>query len=202
MAKTKEERDLEIAEYGKNELLNQALDRAVLRGALRVDAVKDALDLYGSKCLVDAESCTVTLDGLPLDEAVSKIIDKRPLWKPTGPDASQVARTELEIAVKAGSVTAHGRAHKEWGAERYNAFCAANAAKPGKVAGAADDKSKDDNVDPTNPFVGLRDASGKVDPIRQALITAKIKSDGIAAVSALARAAGVTLGGHPLRKAG
>ena len=202
MAKTKEERDLEIAEYGKNELLNQALDRAVLRGAMRVEALKDALDLYGSKCLVDPQSCTVTLNGLPLDEAVAKIIETRPLWKPQGPDAASVARAELESAVKAGDVTAHGRAHREWGAEKYNAFCAANAAKPGKVAGAADDKSKDDSVDPKNPFVGLRDAAGKVDPVRQAIVAAKIKSDGIAVVSALARAAGVTLGGHPLRKAG
>jgi hypothetical protein len=200
MAKDQKEIDRELAEFGKNELLNQALDRAVLRGAMRVEAVKDALDLYGSKCLVDAETCQVTLNGLPLDQAVSKLLETRALWKPTGPDASQVERQEIERAAKAGSVQAHGKLFRLLGSKAaYDAWCAANAAKPGKVAGGADDKGGD--VDPKNPFVGLRDASGKVDPIKQAIVAAKIKNEGIAVVSALARAAGVTLGGHPLRKA-
>lgn len=57
-------------------------------------------------------------------------------------------------------------------------------------------------VDPANPFVGLRDAAGKVDPVKQAIVATRIKQDGIAVVKKLAIEAGVTLGGHPLRKAG
>ena len=156
MAKTKEELDRELAEFGKNELLNQALDRAVLRGALRVEAVKDALDLYGSKCVVDAQTMQITLDGLPLDAAVAKLIEARPLWKPTGPDATQVAQTEIENAAKAGSVSAHGQLFKTLGKAGYDAWCAANAAKPGTPAGSnKDDKGGD--ADPKNPFYGLRD---------------------------------------------
>ena len=86
-AKTQAEIDLEImqSKYGKNELLRQALDRAVLRGAMRVEAVADALDLYGDKCVVDPTHLDVTLNNLPLDEAVEKLIDARPLWRVSGP---------------------------------------------------------------------------------------------------------------------
>jgi len=45
--------DKDLAEYGKNELLHQAIDRAVLRGAMRIEAAKDAMDFYGSKCLAN-----------------------------------------------------------------------------------------------------------------------------------------------------
>lgn len=202
MAKTKEERDLEIAEYGKNELLNQALDRAVLRGVLRVDAVKDALDLYGSKCLVDATSMSVTLNGLPLDEAVSKIIESRPLWKPTGPNPATVAQQELEAACIAGDVTAHGKLWRSLGQTAYDAWCRDHAAKPGKAAVPPNNNDEGGEVDPKNPFVGLRDTAGKVDPVKRETVAALIKNSGIAVASKLAREAGVTLSGHPLRKAG
>jgi len=201
MAKSTVELDREIADYGKNELLNQALDRAVLRGAMRVEAVKDALDLYGDKCLVDAETLQITLNGLPLDEAVTKLIEKRPLWKPSGPDPRAVAQQELEAACLSGDVTAHGKLWRSLGQTAYDAWCKDHAAKPGKSA-APNNNDAGGEVDPKNPFVGLRDAAGKVDPIKQAIVAQRIKQDGIALVSKLAREAGVTLGGHPLRKAG
>jgi hypothetical protein len=202
MAKTKEELELEIlqSKFGKNELLNQALDRAVLRGVLRVEAVGDALDMYGDKCLVDPKSMSVTLNGLPLDEAVEKLIESRPLWKPQGPDPKVEARKELEAAALAGSVQAHGQLFKELGKAAYDEWRIKHAAAPGRPAAITDKANTD--VDPKNPFVGLRDAAGKVDPVKQAIVAARIKQDGIAVVSKLAREAGVTLGGHPLRKAG
>ena len=61
------ELDQELAEYGKNELLHQAIDRAVLGGRMRIEAAKDCLDMYGDKCVVDATTMQITLNGLPLD---------------------------------------------------------------------------------------------------------------------------------------
>jgi hypothetical protein len=202
MPKTDEQIRLEAmqSKYGKNELLHQALDRACLRGALRVEAVKDAMDLYGDKCLVDETNLDVTLNGLPLDEAVEKLIEDRPLWRPTGPDPQVEARKQLEAEALAGSVSAHGRLFKQLGKAGYDAWKLKHAAQPGKVAAPTDNTNTD--TDPKNPFVGFRDASGKVDPVKAAIVAARIKSDGIAVVTKLAKEAGVTLGGYPLRKAG
>jgi hypothetical protein len=200
---TQAEIDLEFmqSKYGKNELLHQALDRAVLRGAMRVEAVTDAMDLFGDKCLVDPTHLDVTLNGLPLDAAVEKLIESRPLWRPQGPDPATVARRELEGAALAGNVTAHGQLARIMGKGAYDQWRAKNAAQPGKAAVAVTDDTNTD-TDPKNPFVGFRDANGKVDPAKSAIVAARIKSDGIAAVTKLAKEAGVTLGGYPLRKAG
>jgi hypothetical protein len=208
-AKTQAEIDLEImqSKYGKNELLHQALDRAVLGGRMRVEAVKDALDLYGDRCLVDEKNLDVTLNGLPLDEAVAKLVEDRPLWAPSGPDPKVEARKQLEADAIAGSVKAHGALYMSLGsskAERdanYAAWKLKHGAAPGRPATVANDTNAD--VDPKNPFSGFRDASGKVDPVKAAVVAALIKSAGIAHVTALAKQAGVTLGGYPLvRKAG
>jgi len=203
MPKTQAEIDLELmqSKFGKNELLRQALDRAVLRGAMRVEAVADAMDLYGDKCVVDPTHLDVTLNNLPLDEAVEKLIDARPLWRVSGPDPVVEARKQLEAAALAGSVSAHGQLFKTMGKAAYDQWREKNAAQPGKAAVAATDNTNTD-VDPNNPFVGFRDASGKVDPAKSAIVAARIKSDGVAAVTKLAKEAGVTLGGYPLRKAG
>jgi hypothetical protein len=203
MPKTPEEIALEAmqSKYGKNELLHQALDRAVLRGAMRVEAVADAMDLYGDRCLVDEKNLDVTLNGLPLDAAVEKLLETRVLWRPQGPDPQVEARKQLEADALAGSVSAHGRLFKELGKTAYDQWRAKNGAQPGKTAVAATDNTNTD-VDPKNPFVGFRDAAGKVDPVKAALVAARIKSDGIAVVTKLAKDAGVTLGGYPLRKAG
>jgi hypothetical protein len=195
------ELDRELAEYDKNILLREAIDRAVLGGKMKVEAVKDCYDLYSTKCLVDGDTLQITLDGLPLDDAVAKIIEKRPLWQPSGPDPRVVAQQELEAAALAGNVTAHGRLARTMGQTAYDAWRAKHAVKPGQAAVAATDDTKTD-VDPKNPFVGFRDAAGKVDPVKSVIVAARIKSDGIAAVTKLAKEAGVTLGGYPLRKAG
>jgi len=150
MAKTEAELDREIAEAGKNELLLQAIDRAVLGGRMKIEAAKDAYALYHSSCLVDADTLQITLDGLPLDDALAKIIKGRPLWQPSGPDPRVVAREALEAEVLAGSVSAHGRAFKQWGKDEYEKFIAKHAAKPGERAkDKADDKGTDHA---TNPF--------------------------------------------------
>jgi hypothetical protein len=203
MPKTDEEIRLEAmqSKYGKNELLHQALDRAVLRGAMRVDAVADAMDLYGDKCLVDEKNLDVTLNGLPLDAAVEKLLETRALWRPQGPDPVVEARKQLEAEALAGSVSAHGRLFKQLGKAGYDEWKLKHAAQPGKAAVAATDNTNTD-IDPKNPFYNFRDAAGKVDPVKAALVAARIKSDGIAVVTKLAKDAGVTLGGYPLRKAG
>lgn len=78
----------------------------------------------------------------------------------------------------------------------------ADTSNTGKADTTVTEKPARAAVDPANPFVGLRDANGKVDPIKQAIVAQRIKQDGIAVVKKLAIEAGVTLGGHPLRKAG
>lgn len=202
MPKTKAELDRELAEYDKNILLREAIDRAVLAGKMKVEAVKDCYDLYATKCLVDGDTLQITLDGLPLDDAVAKIIEKRPLWQPSGPDPRVVAQQELEAAALAGNVTAHGRLARTMGQTAYDAWRAKHAVKPGQAAVAATDNTNTD-VDPKNPFVGFRDAAtGKVDPAKSAIVAALIKSAGIAHVTRLAKEANCTLGGYPLRKAG
>ena len=108
---------------------------------------------------------------------------------------------QLEAAALAGSVSAHGQLFKTMGKAAYDQWREKNAAQPGKAAVAATDNTNTD-TDPKNPFVGFRDASGKVDPVKAATVAALIKSAGIAHVKALSEKAGVTLGGYPLRKAG
>jgi hypothetical protein len=204
MPKTQAEIDLEImqSKYGKNELLRQALDRAVLRGAMRVEAIADAMDLYGDKCIVDPTHLDVTLNSLPLDEAVEKLLETRALWRPQGPDPVVEARKQLEADALAGSVSAHGQLFKIMGKTAYDQWRAKNGAQPGKSAVAATDNTNTD-VDTKNLFYGFRDASGKVVKAKADAVAAAIKRDGIAAVTKQARDFGVTLGGYPLvRKAG
>jgi len=202
MPKTQAELDRELADYDRNILLREAIDRAVLAGKMKVEAVRDCFDLYSTKCLVDGDTLQITLDGLPLDEAVAKIIEKRPLWQPSGPDPAVVARQELEALAKSGNVSAHGQLARTMGQTAYDAWRAKNGAQPGKLAVAVTDNTNGGDVDPKNPFYGLRDAAGKVDPVKAATVAALIKSAGIAHVKALSVQAGTTLGGHPLRKAG
>jgi hypothetical protein len=146
--------DLDLATYGKNELLHQAIDRAVLGGRMRIEAAKDCLDMYGDKCVVDEKTLQITLQGLPLDKAVEKIIESRPLWKPTGDDPALKARSELEAAALAGSVTAHGALWKQLGDVAYENWKKQHAAAPGKkgkAEGASDDDAGDDGSE-FNPW--------------------------------------------------
>ena len=123
-----------LAEYDRNEMLWKAIDRAVLGGRLVVGAGQDCYDLYHDKCLVDAATQQVTLNSLPLEEALTEIIGKRPLWKPSGPDPQVAARQALEAEALAGSVSAHGKLFKALGEPAYEEWCAKHAAKPGKTA--------------------------------------------------------------------
>jgi len=140
--------DIEIAEAGKNELLLQAIDRAVLGGKLKIEAARDCYDLYSKACLVDAATLQITLDGLPLDDALATVIKERPLWQPSGPDARVIAQNELEAAALAGNVSAHGKLFRAMGKPAYDAWVAKHAAKPGAPGKGADDK----NDHATNPF--------------------------------------------------
>ena len=138
----------------RNLLLEQAADRAVLGGKMKVEAMRDCLDIFGSKCVVDADTQQITLNGLPLDEALSKIIAERPLWQPSGPDPKVLAQNELEAAALAGSVSAHGKLFKSLGNERYQQWCATNAAKPGKAADtAAAEAAADNDQGRENPWL-------------------------------------------------
>jgi hypothetical protein len=192
MPKTQAEIDLEYmqSKYGKNELLHQALDRAVLRGAMRVEAVPDAMDLFGDKCTVDPAHLDVTLNGLSLDAAVEKLIEDRPLWRPQGPDPTVVAQKELEAAALAGNVSAHGRLFKSMGKVAYDQWRAKHAAQPGKAAdeaaaaaaaaAGADDKTRD------NPWL-----AGNWNATRQGQI---VRSLGIEAAQRIAKAANSHVG--------
>jgi hypothetical protein len=135
--------DLDLAEYGKNELLHQAIDRAVLGGRMRIEAAKDALDMYGNKCVVDEKTLQITLQGLPLDKALEKIIAGRPLWQPLADDPALKARSELEAAALAGNVSAHGALWKQLGDAGYAAWKKAHAATPGKAAAKGDETKPD-----------------------------------------------------------
>jgi hypothetical protein len=202
--------DLELAEYGRNELLHQAIDRAVLRGAMRIEAAKDAMDFYGSKCLVDEKSLQITLNGLPLDQALEKIIASRPLWQPQGDDPTITANREIEQAALAGSVSAHGTLWKMWGDARYEAWKKQHAAAPGKKAAgeaAADAAAAalEGGSHSTNPFLKLRKPDGTIDKAVEAKIGSMISAMGHKKVTDIARAAkspaaplGLSLTGLPL----
>jgi hypothetical protein len=204
--------ELHAAKYGRNELLHQAIDRAVLRGAMRIEAAKDALDMYGDKCLVDEKSLQITLNGLPLDEALEKIIAQRPLWQPHGDDPAVMARAELEAAALAGSVTAHGQLFKELGAAGYEAWKASYLAAPGRkaavdaAAAAAKGNGEDSSLHSTNPFHRLRKPDGSIDKAIEAQIAKMITAMGHKKVVEIARAAkspaapmGLSLTGLPLK---
>jgi hypothetical protein len=188
--------DLANSKYGKNELLHKAIDRAVLRGAMRIEAARDALDMYGEKCLVDEKDLSVTLNGLPLDEALEKIISERKLWQPTGDDPAVKARSELEAAALAGSVTAHGQLFKELGSAGYEAWKKQHAAAPGKAA--APEGMERDPV--TGQFIpkGPADDDGATNPFTKAgwnlTSQGQIAKRDPALAARLAKAAGVVLG--------
>jgi hypothetical protein len=192
------ERDLEIAEASRNEMLWQAIDRAVLGAKMKVEAAKDAYDLYHDKCVVDPETCQITLENLPLDQGLAKIIEGRPLWRPSGPDPRVVAQQELEAAAKSGNVSAHGRLWRSLGttdAERtrnYNEWCAKNAAKPGTPAAGADDTPPEKD-EPDNPWL-----AGKWNATRQSQI---VRSLGLEAAQRIAKAAGSYVGATKPAKA-
>ena len=59
---------------------------------MKIEAARDCYDLYSTKCLVDGATLQITLDGLPLDDALAKIIKGRPLWVSGGPDPQVAAR--------------------------------------------------------------------------------------------------------------
>jgi len=176
--------DLEIAEAGRNELLLQSIDRMVLAGKMRIEAAKDCYDLYSTKCVVDPQTCQVTLENRPLDEALTKIIAERPLWVPQGPDPKVEAQKELESAALAGSVSAHGALFKSMGREGYEAWCKKNSAKPGTPA--AGDKTNADDSDRKNPWL-----AGQWSLQEQGRI---VKALGLPAAQRLAQAAGVHVG--------
>ena len=192
-------------------MLHQAIDRAVLRGAMRIEAAKDAMDMYGSKCLVDEKTLQITLNGLPLDKALENIIASRPLWQPQGDDPTITANREIEQAALAGSVSAHGALWKMWGDARYEAWKKQHAAAPGKKAAgeaAADAAAAalEGGSHSTNPFLKLRKPDGTIDKAVEAKIGSMIAAMGHRKVSDIARAAkspaapmGVTLTGLPLR---
>jgi len=189
------ELDQELAEYGKNELLHQAIDRAVLGGRMRIEAAKDCLDMYGDKCVVDATTLQITLNGLPLDKAVEKIIAARPLWQPTGDDPAIKARSELEAAALAGSVTAHGALWKALGDVGYENWKKQHAAAPGKKA--ADEATR-------AAAAAAEAEGGDSNPFKRAgwnlTEQGRIAKNDPALAARLAKAAGVTLGAtHPVQ---
>jgi hypothetical protein len=203
--------DLDLAKYSRNELLHQAIDRAVLGGRMRIEAARDAMDMYGSKCLVDEKTLQITLNGLPLDAALERIIQSRPLWQPTGDDPAVKARSELEAAALGGSVTAHGELWKVLGDVGYENWKKKHAAAPGKKAAGETDAEAAaaallTGSNSTNPFAKLRKADGTVDKAVESQIGGMIAAMGHKKVSDIARAAkspaaplGLSLTGLPLK---
>ena len=189
------ELDLELAEYGKNEMLLQAIDRAVLGGRMKIEAAQDCYDLYAKSCVVDPATLQSTLENLPINEGLAKIIDKRPLWKPSGPDPRAVAQQELEGAALAGNVSAHGKLLRTLGKERYAQWCKEHAAKPGKVADEAAAAAAADAADKTKDNPWLPD---KWSVTRQGQI---VRSLGIEAAQRIAKAANSHVGATKPAKA-
>jgi hypothetical protein len=183
--------ELEIKNAERNELLLQAIDAKVLAGKMRIEAAKDCYDLYSAKCQVHTDTLQVVLDGLPLSDALDKILATRTLWVPQGDDPAIAERKQLEGDVIAGSVSAHGRAFREWGEKAYQAFVATNSAKlrtPGeKLKAPAGDKTNIDNTDDRkNPWL-----AGQWSVTEQGRIA---KTLGIAVAQRMASAAGVHVG--------
>ena len=177
-----------------------------------IEAAKDCLDMYSDKCVVDEKTLQITLNGLPLDAALEKIIAQRPLWQPTGDDPAVKERSELEAAALAGSVTAHGALWKQLGDTGYAAWKKKHLAAPGrKAAGdaaaeAAAAAGEDPGLRSTNPFHRLRKPDGTIDKAVEAQIGGMIAAMGHKKVTDIARAAkspaaplGLSLTGLPLK---
>jgi hypothetical protein len=126
----------------RNELLWRALDKAVLKGKLRPDAVQLLHGMYAEKCKVI--NGDVTLLNLDMDEAVDAIIERMPLVQPPKDDPTVSDRERVEAEALAGSVQAHGAIWKRFVAEsggnealgdaKYRDWCTSNKAKPGLKA--------------------------------------------------------------------
>jgi hypothetical protein len=92
----------------RNELLAQAVDRAVLKGLMRPSAATDLVLLYRGECVIEPENDRVTLHNLDLDKAVEALIKARPHWQPDKPKTNRV-----DIEVERAALLAD---HKDWGA--------------------------------------------------------------------------------------
>jgi hypothetical protein len=168
----------------RNELLAQAGDRLVLAGKMVPSAVADLVTMFGPKCVVDTLLNAVTLNGDSLDDAVAKELAKRDYWKPVSKDDPAVsARADLEAGALSGNVTMHGRLMKALGEADYRAWCKTHGAQAGRAAKVnEEDHSK-------NPF-----ATG--DTKEMARI---IKVLGTVKAASMARSAGRSISGQPLR---
>jgi hypothetical protein len=97
-----------MIEMGRNELLAQAVDRAVLKGLMRPSAATDLVLLYRNECVVESDNDRVTLHGKDLDAAVAELIKARPHWQNDKPKTNSI-----DMEVERAALLAD---HKNWSA--------------------------------------------------------------------------------------
>lgn len=142
----------------------------------------------GSAQVISNEIC-FRVDGkmLNIDETVDALLKKHgALFAPVaaaGPDPDTVKLDAIKERALAGNVTAHGALYKELGPDGYDAWKKENAAVAGKAAATKANGSGGGEPNPWSADGWNLTAQGKV-----------VRALGEAKASAMARAAGVTLG--------
>ncbi len=134
-----------------NVVLGEAIDRAVYAGLVQPKAQGVLYDLLESRCMVDPEKNRVLIRdiaGETIDECVAAFCKEHDFLAPpkdSGPSAADQLKA-LQDEAAAGSVTAHGALHKQMGAEAYEAWRAANGARPGKRVDANPNQAALDEI--------------------------------------------------------
>jgi len=192
-----------------NELLMAALDKQVLAGKLIPRATQLLHDIYCDRCEVSPKENAVFLNGEPLDAAVAKLIDTEfDYLKPPKDTSAHDAIEALKAEALSGNVSAHGRLHKEIGDAAYQAWRIANKAEPGKAAAPQGDTRLDniqrqlDEVRGKGPVVDESSTNPykmKPGPERNQKLAALMSRMPTKMIEGLARAAGQTIDGRPLR---
>jgi len=133
----------------------------------------------------------VAVDSKQCKEFFAKKFDFLLSPQETTVEAGALDPADIALA-KSGNLTAKGRVLTALNGDEaaLKATLADKGNGGGKVV-TPPDKSK-------NPFVGLRDKSGKINPAQMAKVESFIKAAGTKAATAVARSAGLRLDGSPI----
>ncbi len=199
------------------EKLCQIIDDLVTRGQMVDTAGEDLLLYLNHFGIVDGTFALISVPdqfrfedgllvpGMAAEYAVRQILSTRPHWQPkVVTDDEELAFGENPtLKARAAYLKEHGegaylRAMRDWGASPRNL-------NPGTRPADGTDKTTKrpglQNSGKDNPWARLRDVkTGKIDPAAQARCTDIITRLGPAVAARMAKAAGMTIGGSPLRK--
>jgi hypothetical protein len=189
--------------YVIDEIMHVYADRKI-RDGLMIEAARQDLLLHADKYIVTDNRVINADTGLAIEPDMDRLLASRPHWSPIS-----YSDAEENTFGATGNLTKHGEYVKRFGQEKYDFEAARWGCSPTKLTGTrpagGEDKRKMkpgvtlDQVG-GNPFQYLRKADGSIDVRAQAAVVALIASPGgPTKAAALAKQAGVTLGGVPIR---